>query len=472
MNRTRLQSTPSSAGAGGCFRIATLLVLAAAMTFASANRADATNAVSDWSARSEVYMTGGPPYLARSRAMVQVAVHDALNAIARRFAPYTDVPAVFDGGSPEAAIATATYDVLINMESLPPAWPALTQAQKDALQGEYDAYMASLVCTGALPPNCVEVGKSAGLAASQAIRSLRTGDGATVPAPAYVTPAAPGVYQPTPNPSGDPQTCVAGPAGAPQFEQWANVAPFSINAAAQFRADAPTMFDLTSDEYARDYEEVQRIGRCDAELTGNRTPDQTLIARYFPAGGGPGSAVARDIIEQNGLDAAYDLWEYAQLFALLNIAQHDAIVTVFDTKYYYRFWRPVTAIRAGDTDGNPATAGDSAWLSYIATPPYPDFTCGLPIGAGASAEVLRRWFGTDFLPYTRRVRSVLPGSTLDIERSYYRLSQATDEAVDARVFGGIHFRTGCVHAVRQGEKVGRYAILHELKRLRPSNSPR
>ena len=284
--------------------------------------------------------------------------------------------------------------------------------------------------------------------------------------------ALPGIYQPTPNPAGPPENCSAGTPPAPQFEQWAQVAPFSLNVASQLRPDYPRMFDLTSDEYARDYDEVKRIGRCDAEQRGDRTPEQTLIARYFPAGGAPGSGVARDIVAQNGLDAEYDLWELAQLHALLDIAQHDALVSVFDTKYFYKFWRPVTAIRAGDDDGNPTTAGDPDWLSFVATPPYPDYTCGLPTAAGASAEVIRRFFGTDFLPYKRKVRSVLPGSTIDIEREYLRLSQATDESVDARVFGGMHFRTGCVAGVRQGEQVGRYVFLHELKRLRASSRPR
>ena len=113
------------------------------------------------------------------------------------------------------------------------------------------------------------------------------------------------------------------------------------------------MFDLTSDEYARDYEEVKRIGRCDAEQRGDRTPEQTLIARYFPAGGAPGSGVARDIVAQNGLDAEYDLWELAQLHALLEIAQHDALVSVFDTKYFYKFWRPSPPSGRGTTTATP-----------------------------------------------------------------------------------------------------------------------
>ena len=117
------------------------------------------------------------------------------------------------------------------------------------------------------------------------------------------------------------------------------------------------------------------------------------------------------------------------------MALHDGAVAVFDTKYTYNFWRPVTAIRAAGSDGNPATDPDPGWLSYQPTPPYPDYTCGLTTNTGAAVEVLRRFFGTDDIAYT----FTAAGST----RSYSSLSQAAAEAVDARVFGGMHFRTGC-----------------------------
>lgn len=464
MRRASRQSTQREASRG---RGRLLAALAAGLLLATPIAARAVDAVSHWSARSEAYMTGGPPYQGRTKAMVQIAVHDALNAIARRYVTYASVPAIYDGGAPEAAIASATYNVLVNMESAPPGWPALTQAQRASLTSEYETYLAGLHACVGLPANCVAIGQAAGEAAAAAIRDLRANDGATAAHPPYAQPAAPGAYQPTPNPTGDPSTCTAGTPGAPQFEQWSRVAPFSINSASQFRADMPEMFDLTSDAYARDYDEVKRLGRCDAERTGHRSAEQSLIARYHPGGGLIGSAVLRDILAQGGY--TFDLWQLAQVFALLNMAQHDANVAVFDTKYTYRFWRPVTAIRAGDTDGNAATERDSGWLSYLATPPYPDFTCGLTTGVGAGAEVLRRWFGTDFLAWTRTVRSTAPAPAVDITRSYTRLSQATDEAVDARVLGGMHFRTGCVHGVRQGEKVGRFVIQHELKRLRPSD---
>jgi hypothetical protein len=273
--------------------------------------------------------------------------------------------------------------------------------------------------------------------------AMRVGDGASAPHRPYAEPVLPGVYQPTP------------PAFAtPQFEGWASVTPFSLNSGYQFRADPSEIFDLTGDTYTRDYIEVARVGRFDAEAKGYRTQDQSEIARFWPGGGANFNAVARVIVAGRGLSLA----EHAQLFALLNIALSDSAVAVFDTKYTYKFWRPVTAIRAADTDGNPATASDADWLSYQATPPYPDYTCGLTTNTGAAVEVLRRFLGTDNIAYT----FTAAGHT----RSYTTLSQAAAEAVDARVFGGMHFRTGCIQGVRHGQKAGRFAIQHELKPLK------
>lgn len=221
-----------------------------------------------------------------------------------------------------------------------------------------------------------------------------------------------------------------------------------INSSSQFRADPSELFDLLGDVHTRDYNEVKRVGSPSSEANGGRTPDQSAIARFWPGGGANFNLVTRVVVAGRGLD----VWEHARLFALLNIGQHDATVTVFDTKYTYNFWRPATAIRAGASDGNPDTAADMAWLSYQPTPPYPDYTCGLTNNAGAAFEVLRRFFGTDDIACTL--------TAAGITRSYSSLSHAGAEAVDARVFGGMHFRTGRVQGLKQGEKVVRFVILH------------
>jgi hypothetical protein len=151
------------------------------------------------------------------------------------------------------------------------------------------------------------------------------------------------------------------------------------------------------------------------------------------------------------------------LFALLNAALSDSSIAVFDTKYTYNFWRPVTAIRAAGGDRNPATEPDPDWLAYQGTPPYPDYPCGLTANTGAAVEVIRRFFGTDRIAYTF--------TAAGLTRSYSTLSQAEAEAVDARVFGGMHFRSGCVQGIRLGEQVGRFVIQHALKELKPREKP-
>jgi hypothetical protein len=288
----------------------------------------------------------------------------------------------------------------------------------------------------------------AGEAAANAILLARIGDGSATPHLPYSALALPGVYQPTPTTPGFPA------ANPPvQFAGWALVTPFVMNSGSQFRADRSEIFDLSSATYARDYNEVKLVGAFSSTA---RTTDQTEIARFWPGGGANINAVARVIVAGRGVD----LWEHARLFALINMALHDSAVSVFDTKYTYTFWRPVTAIRAGDTDGNSATEADASWISLLNTPPYPDYTCGLTTNTGAGLEVLRRYFRTDTLPYTLTAGG--------LTRSFARLSQAEDEAVSARVYGGMHFRTGCERGIIQGRQVGRFAIQHSLRELKPA----
>jgi hypothetical protein len=420
-------------------RLASALALSAGLALAVSAPAQG-DAVIDWNAiaDSTSVAAGGPPIRNRITAMSQIAVHEALNAIDPRYASYTGVLSANAGASPEAAVATAAFIVLL--ETVP--------SQADALAVVYDAWIASEVpaCPAAYP-TCIEDGVAAGEAAADAILALRAGDGSATPHLPYALPPGPGVYQRTP------------PAfPAPQFAGWAHVTPFVLHSGDQFRADPSEIFDLTGEPYTRDYNEVKRVGDMNAETNGDRTPDQSAIARFWPGGGANWNAVTREIVAARGLD----MWQHGRLFALLNMALSDSSVAVFDTKYTYNFWRPVTAIRAGDTDGNPATAPDSGWLSYLATPPYPDYTCGLTTNAGAAVEVLRRYFGTDDIAYTF--------TAVGITRSYNNLSEAAAEAVDARVFGGIHFRTGCVQGVRQGERVGRFVIQHSLKPSKASGN--
>ncbi len=385
--------------------------------------------VSDWNGFA-ASLAGG-----RGFAMTQIAVHDALNSIDARYETYSDVDRAAAGASAAAAVAASSRVVLL----------ALAPTQSVVITARYNSEMG-----GCLSQACLD-GIAAGEAAGNAILLRRIGDGFATPHLPYTLAAGPGVYQPTP---------VTPPATLPNplvlNAGLAKALPFALDSGSQFRADPSPIFDLTSEEYTRDYNEVKRVGALNAEALGDRTPEQSAVARFWPGGGANWNAVIRVIVADRGLDE----WELARLFALNGIAGADALIAVFDTKFAYNFWRPVTAIRYTGDDGNPATTPDPAWLSYQNTPPYPDYTCGLTTATGAATEVLRRYFGTDDVGYTFTTPT-------GITRTFTSLSQAAADAVDARVFGGMHFRTGCVQGVRHGEKVGRFVFEHEL---RPANS--
>lgn len=386
------------------------------------------DAVTDWNAFVDTLPGQPPPIRARIQAAMQVAVHDALNSISPRFESYSELPRAPRTAHPEAAVAAASRAVLVG----------LMPTQEAAIAAYYNAAIASCSTQACLD------GIAAGEAAANAILLARNGDGSATPHLPYNAAPAPGVHQPT------PPTPPAPPANPPaQFAGWALVEPFVLKSGSQFRAEPARMFDLRSWEYTRDYNEVKRVGALNST---ERTVEQSEIARFWPGGGANLNAVARAIVADRGLD----LWEHARLLALVNMALHDATVAVFDTKYTYNFWRPVTAIRAGDTDGNPLTVADPEWISYQNTPPYPDYTCGLTTNVGAGLEVLRRYFRTDTLPYTLTTAAGLT-------RSFERLVEADAEAVSARVFGGMHFRSGCRRGILQGRQVGRYVIEHSLR---------
>ena len=385
--------------------------------------------VTDWNAFVDTLPPQHPAIRARIEAMMQVAVHDALNSIEPRYESYSDLPRARRHASPATAIAAAARTVLV----------AAMPTQSVAVTNYYNAAIV-----GCSSQACLD-GITAGEAAANAILLARVGDGSATPHLPYNEPVAPGVYQPT------PPTPPAAAANPPvQFNGWALVQPFVMRSPSQFRAEPSKIFDLTSRAFARDYNEVKSVGALNSTV---RTADQSEIARFWPGGGANINAVVRVIVANRGLDS----WQLARLFALINVALHDAAVSVFDTKYTYHFWRPVTAIRAGDTDHNPATEADPNWISYQNTPPYPDYTCGLTTQTGAGLEVVRRYFHTDEIPYTL--------TAVGATRSFATLSQAEAEAVNARVFGGMHFRTGCVRGVIQGNQVGRFAIRHSLRPL-------
>jgi len=440
-----------------------LLVLGVALAIAGPACADA---VTDWNATYDQVSpnVGPPPARAYLGALVHIAIHDALNNIDPRFGTYTVARPAAANASPEAAIAAAARDVLVARLGCQPVPPPANITACNLVANQYTASLAAIAGGPA---------KAAGIAAGQNaahdILALRVGDGEDQPDPPYTRAPALGVYQPTaPNFPVPAEASVAG------------IKPFAMRYASQFRSDPGEIFDLGSAAYARDFNEVKTVGALSVRATAPDSP-QTDIARFWPAGGANWNLVARAIIANRGM---HDLWNEARLLALTRIAETDSMIQVFDTKYTYTFWRPVTAIHWTGSDGNPATTPDPNWMPLFSypgpwsTPPYPDYTCGLPTASGANTEVLRRFFGTDNVAYSLTVtlpemRSapppafqagyVLPAKT--VTRSYATLSQAAAESASARVYAGIHFRSGCKLAVTKGEQVGRFVIQHYLKPL-------
>jgi PAP2 superfamily len=386
----------------------------------------------------------------RTLAMVQVAVHDALNAISRRYDAYYFEGAGDPAASPDAAIAAAAHTVLVGVVG-----GFGTPAQKVATLALIDqAYAASIarVTDGPARNKGVAVGRAAGAA----ILALRKDDGATRDAP-YTPGMGAGKWRPHPNPV-PPNPPIANadlargylPSAVPG---WANVTPFTLLSASQFWLPGPPA--LTSPTYARDYNEVKSVG---GKVSTARTEDQTQIARFWFEGPGAWNTIARTVATTRGLDAR----DSARVLALMNIAMADAYIAGWKIRYVYDSWRPVTAIREGDNDGNDATVGDPSWDSHQNTPSVSDYPSTQSTFSGAAAVALASTLGGDQVSFT-----VTSGKPFEgITRSFTSFSQAARESADSRVYAGIHFRSACEDGLALGRKVGQRAAALYLQPVR------
>jgi hypothetical protein len=376
-----------------------------------------------------------PLHESRIFAMMHAAVHDALNAIERRSQPYALTSYAPAGASPEAAVAAAAHDVLLVVFPQLPSNLGLTPAAAtDLVEAAYASALA------AIPDSPAKVqGILIGQAAAAAILRLRDADGSDVPFLDFD-------YVPGPNP-GDFQLIPGLPfAAAPE---WGKVTPFVLTSSSQYRPKAP--YALTSKKYAADFNEVKNLGEVGSTT---RTDEQTEIALFWLEGAPQGwNRIARIVSIQHGLD----LWQNARLFGLLNFASADGYIADFENKYFYKFWRPLSAIRAADTDGNPDTVAAPTWDSLRLTPPAPDYTSGHSVEGGAMSEVLARFFG-DAVSFST-TSTTQPGVT----RSFTRFSQAAEENGNSRVYVGFHFRHAVIEGIKLGTKVGKVAFNHSLR---------
>ncbi len=398
-------------------RLAGLAALAVAASVTACGSDDNTPAteVTEWNrfASELVAADQPPPVQVHTMAIVQIAVHDALNSIKPRFAAYQYTGSAPDA-SPAAAVAAATRDTLLRLQ--PTATPAIEAA-----------YAAKLASIPAGPAK--DAGLAAGQAAAAAILARRGADslGAAIGKPYTPLAPAPGVYQLTP-----PLNFVIG-AGVGEL------APFVVGNIIKLRSSVP--HPIGSSAYAKDYQEVKELGSA-ASTT--RTPQQTETARFwYDAATQEWHAAARTGLADN----AADEWQAARTLALVGIAMFDVTVTSLETKFHFNYWRPITAIQSGDNDGSDATQGDTRWTPLCVTPPFPEHNSTHAATGAAAAGVLARTLGDKHMFSVKS--KTLPG----LSRSYGSFSEAASEEGVSRLFCGIHFRNGMDTGFQQGDAV-------------------
>ena len=431
--------------------VTTLGVLACLLSFAFAQ--PTANEVLQWNETTmkAIEANGQSNVVAtRTLAMVQAAVHDALNAINRRYDAYYFEGPADAAASPDAAVAAAAHTVLVGVVN-----SFGSPGQKGATLALVEqAYAASLarITDGPARNKGVAVGRAAGAA----MLALRKDDGATRDAP-YTPGMGPGKWRPHPNPV-PPNPPIGNPDVARGYTPsaipgWANLTPFTLLSASQFWLPGPPA--LTSPTYARDFNEVKGLG---GKVSTVRTADQTEIARFWFEGPGNWNTIARTVSASRRLDAH----DSARLLALMNLAMADSYIAGWKIRYVYDFWRPITAIREGDSDGNDATTGDPAWDSLQNTPTVSDYPSTQSTFSAAAAVVLASVLGGDQATFT-----AVSGKPFDgITRSFTSFSQAGRESADSRVYAGIHFRSACEDGLVLGRKIGQRTVALYLQPVR------
>jgi hypothetical protein len=362
-----------------------------------------------------------PPKASRNMAIVSLAVYDAVNSIDQSHQSYLGTIAGASSASADAAAAKAARDALVE----------LYPAQQALFDAEYNRQL-NMIADSAAKSQGIAVGAQA----AANILAARAYDGSTNTV-IYTPKGTIGSWQPTPNGVNDPA-----------LPHWGSVQTFGVQSSTQFMPPPPPA--LTSQQYADAFNEVKNLGR---NTGSTRTADQTNIARFWAAGNNtvtpPGmwKQIATTLSKNAGLSTA----DNARLFALLNMAAADAGITCWEGKYTYDTWRPVTAIRMADQDGNALTDVDANWLPLINTPSFPEYASGHSTFSAAAAAILAAFFGTDNLTFT--VESSIAG--ID-PRTFASLSDAAHEASMSRIYGGIHFRFACEQGLISGNEIGNY----------------
>lgn len=407
-----------------------VMAVAALLLHPLATKADA---VTDWNEiMLETFASQTPPVnpfaAGRFAAITQLAVFEAVNTIERDYYPYLGTLKAPRGASAEAAAIAAAHGVLVSY--FPGSAATLDAARAASLASIKDG------------PSKGD-GIAVGTAAAAALLSLRANDGAAPPRFHMPSSATPGEWQLTPS-------C---PPSGGILRHWQDVMLFGIDASDQFRASRPPA--RWSARYAADYREVKARGGVDST---KRPQERADIAQFYNVVLAVG--VWNPAAQQIALARGNSLSENARMFALLNMALSDALVSVMETKYHYRLWRPETAIRSGDADGNRKTTADADFAPFIPTPCFPSYPSAHASGSYAARAVLESLFGAG--PHFITLSTpALPTVVLQ----YRKLAQITDDIDDARVFGGIHFRFDQDAGACQGTRIGNYVVDNNLRRI-------
>jgi hypothetical protein len=396
-----------------------LLAIALTAAFAGAAHADV---IMDWNAKADAIAAEKqvlPAQQSRAMSMLHIAMFEAVNAIERRYAPYKLTLSADRSTSKEAAAAAAAYDVLL----------AIYPDQKAVLDTARTASLSGIPETEG-KSNGIALGKKA----AEGVIAFRASDGIDAQE-RYRPSTKPGVYVPT---------------IVPLFSTIGATTPWVMTSGSQFRPGPPPALD--SERWTRDVNEIREIGARNSTV---RTAEQTTIGRFWFL---VGPRSYNPIVRQAAMAKKMDVVDCARLFALTSIAGFDAIVAVFDAKYQYNFWRPVTAIRNADITQNPATSREESWLPLGDTPMHPEYPCAHCITSAAVSTVLRNIVGDEFGEFSL-TSPTAPGVT----RKWTRLQDYSDEVANARIYAGFHYRFSTEVGKDMGTKIGELTVLTQLR---------
>jgi hypothetical protein len=377
------------------------------------------NVITDWDTKA-VAVVPPAPLGQRELAMVHVAMFDAVNSIERRYRPYLIQLTALKTTSQDAAAATAAASVLVGLH------PETAGDTKAALA----SYLAA-IADGEAKSDGIRLGE----AVATEVLKARANDGANAP-DAYRPKTKPGVYVPTP-------ITVA--------SVWPAVTPFALTKPSQFRPQPPIA--LESKEWAADFNELKAYG---GKVSTKRSPQQTETARFWLMVGAPGyHPIPRQLIAAKQMS----IIDSARFMALYSAALADAYIAVFDAKYHYEFWRPITAIRNGDINGNPATEREATWQPIENTPMHPEYPCAHCIQAGAAVAVIESVLGSAVIPEVSVTSTTAPGVT----HRWTDLGAFSDEIADARIWAGFHYRFSTRVGTDMGRQIGEYVMKNVMQ---------